>query len=141
MASVNVRQKILAPACSVWSVIADFGGVMRILNPKTVSRVECNGNQVGDVRHIFLADGSVIPERIELIEHSSMRLIYSIVEDGVLPVSEYVATVKISEIDSSQCQLDWQSTFAPVGSTENAEKTIESLYLNGIEKIEKIVSE
>lgn len=135
MASVNVQKIINAPAVKVWSIISEFGGVMKILDPRQVKSVECEGNDVGAVRNIMMADGSVIPERIEWKNEESMRLIYSIVGETVLPVREYVATAKVTVIDENTCQLDWQSTFRPVGSSEEAQKTIKNLYTGGISKL------
>jgi hypothetical protein len=138
MASVNIQQEILAESKAVWEVIADFGGVQKILDPQRIKSSSADGNEVGAVRTITLIDDSQILEKIEYINNKEQRLIYSIVGKCPLPVKDYVATAKVTRLTENLCQIDWQSTFEPIGDAASAEQVISSLYLGGVEKMKEI---
>jgi hypothetical protein len=109
------------------------------LDPDRVKSTQSDGDGVGALRHIVLADGSLIIERIEWKDLNSRRLVYSIVGESVLPVNEYLAIAKVTEIDSHSCQLDWQSTFSPLGSIEHAQETVKALYNGGAIRIRTLL--
>lgn len=137
MASVNVKEQVSASADQVWQIMADFGGVDKWADPKLIKSCECDGNSAGAVRVLTLADGAVIRERLEAIDGDSRRFTYSILGECPLPVKDYVATAKVTETGSGTCQVDWQSTFEPVGSAEEAEKMIQGVYTGGVAGVRK----
>ena len=139
MASTNVQESVDASAAAVWQLLADFGGVQKIADPRFISNCECDGNEVGCVRTITLADGSSVRERLESVEQQSRRLSYSIVGEAPLPVKDYLATVKVTETGSDSCQVDWQSTFEATGPVEKAEKMIRGVYTGGVACIRKVL--
>ena len=139
MASVNVQEHVEAPADSVWKLLADFGGIQKIADPRFITGCECDGNEVGSVRTITMADGSAVQERLETLEQGSRRLSYSILGDCPLPVKDYLATVKVTEADAGTCRVDWQSTFEATGPVEKAEKMIRGVYTGGVACIRKVL--
>ena len=60
MASVNVKEQIAASADQVWQIVGDFGGLDKWTDPNFITGCECDGNSVGAIRTISIADGSVI---------------------------------------------------------------------------------
>ena len=132
MASVNVQEQVSASADQVWQILGDFGGIDKWSDPRFIKSCECDGNSAGAIRTITLADGAVIRERLEAIDAGSRRFTYSILGECPLPVKDYVATAKVTETGSGSCQVDWQSTFEPVGSVDEAEKMIRGVYTGGV---------
>ena len=137
MASVNVQEQVSASADQVWQILADFGGVDKWADPKLIKSCECDGNSAGAVRTITLADGAVIRERLEAIDGDARRFSYSIVGECPLPVKDYQATAKVTETGAQSCQVDWQSTFEPVGSADEAQKFIRGVYTGGVAGVRK----
>ncbi len=137
MASVNVQEQVAASADQVWQIMADFGGVDKWADPNLIKSCESDGNSAGAVRTLTLADGAVIRERLEAIDASARRFTYAIIGECPLPVKDYVATAKVTELGADQCQVDWQSTFEPIGSVEEAEKMVQGIYVGGVAGIRK----
>ncbi len=137
MASVNVKEEVAASADQVWQIMADFGGVDKWADPNLIKSCECDGNTAGAIRVLTLADGSVIRERLEAIDGDARRFTYSILGECPLPVADYVATAKVTELGDGKCQVDWQSTFAPVGDAGEAEKMIAGVYTGGVAGVRK----
>jgi Polyketide cyclase / dehydrase and lipid transport. len=63
-----------------------------------------------------------------------MEFAYSIVnDDGPLPVSDYSASVSVTDKGDGVCEVVWTGTFEPKGaSEEDASKIVEGIYRNGI---------
>ena len=63
---------------------------------------------------VGMPGGMLIKERLESLDAAARTLTYSIVE-GPMPVSNYLATVVVSE-SGSGCSVDWGASFdAPEG--------------------------
>ena len=141
MASVSIHHEFPFHGDEVWALIAEFGAIDKLLNPETVLEVKCDGNEVGSTRWITLQDGAVVEERIEYLDPAARRMIYSIVGESPLPVTEYLATAKVSESEEGRCSLDWQSTFVPKGDKTMAEKVMLGLYTFAIGRINSLLGE
>jgi hypothetical protein len=137
MASVNVKEEVAASAGQVWQIMGDFGGLTKWADPNLVTSCECDGNSAGVIRTLTIAGGGVIRERLEAIDGDARRFTYSILGESPLPVKDYVATAKVTELGPEKCQVDWQSTFSPVGDAGEAEKVITGVYTGGVAGIRK----
>ena len=93
MAEVKVEQEIGASADRVWKLMRDFGG-LKAWSPG-IESCEVEGEGIGAVRTIKMGTIS-LKERLEYLDDATRTFRYSIVE-GPIPVSEYLATVSVSE--------------------------------------------
>ena len=100
-------------ASSVWAVMRDFIGLTAWSNVVTEARIS-NGkasDQVGAIRELTIGDGSVFVET--LVSHSDHErsLSYDIV-DGPLPVSDYIATMRVHPVtDGDLSFVSWSAEF------------------------------
>lgn len=139
MASVQVQDRLNASIDQVWQLVADFGGIGKWIDPSLVKSCEADGNNVGAMRTIVLADGGVVKERLDALEPGARRFTYAIVGESPIPVDNYSATVKLTEADGGT-QIDWVSTFEPRGiSQAEAEEIVNGIYTGGIAGIRKAV--
>ena len=53
-----------------------------------------------------------VRERILLLDNEHMKLKYSAIETPT-PIQHHLATMQITEIDDSSCQLDWTTEIEP----------------------------
>ena len=137
MASVQVQDQVAASVDQVWQLFSDFGGLSKWADPRLIKSCEADGNQVGAVRTIVLADGGIIKERLDALEPQAHRFTYAILGECPLPVDSYSATVKLTATDGGT-QVDWISTFEPRGvSQEEAENVIRGVYTGGIAGVRK----
>ena len=137
MASQNVQASVDAPAEAVWKLLADYGGLLEYAHPGFVIGCEADGNEVGAIRVVTMADGAQVRERLERFENDARRLSYSIVGESKFPVKDYLATVKVTALGDDRCQVDWQSTFEPLGPVDELEALFRGVYAGGVVGIRK----
>lgn len=130
MTTVTVNEQIARNAGDVWAAISDFGGI-KVGGPVTSVAVE--GEGVGMTRSIGLGGGIVV-ERLDRHDADAMVFAYAIVNDDCpLPVSNYAATVQVSDNGDGTTQVEWTGTFEPKGASEaDASKLVEGIYRGGI---------
>ena len=138
MISVSKKATINAAADDVWKTISDFNGLPRFVSLIIDSKVE--GEGIGAVRTITLADGQQGEETLRSLDNENMTLSYSLADDPGRPFKGYVATMKLVALGDNECELEWSSTFdAQEGVSEEDAKALPAgLYENGIEGLKKL---
>lgn len=137
MLTASVSRRFDIPADRLWDLIGDFGNMAKWTGAKPESCVQ-EGQGIGSLRRLTLADGRVIVDRLEALGHRSYT--YSIVTSP-LPYKSYRATMLVSAVDQSASELTWTGEFEPVGLTDDeAIATTKGMYHYGISLMEKSVS-
>ena len=129
--------RIAVPVDDVWKLIGGFNGLPD-WHP-AVEESETDGDGEGSVRKLTLAGGGTIVERLERLEDDERQYTYSIT-DSPLPVSNYVATIRVRDDgDGTASLVEWSSEFQPAGVSESdAVKVIQEIYSAGLENLKKI---
>ncbi|MFU8815157.1 MAG: SRPBCC family protein [Pseudomonadales bacterium] len=137
MTTVTVSEDINANAAQVWAALSDFGGI-KVGGP--VTSFETEGEGVGMIRTIGMGGGKIV-ERLDRHDAAAMVFGYSIInDDGPLPVSDYSATVTITDQGNDTCNVNWTGNFEPRGVAEaDAAKIVEGIYRGGIAGARKAV--
>lgn len=136
MARVTKRAQIQASADAVWEVVSDFNALPRFVASIVTSTME--GEGIGAVRTLTLADGSVVVETLKSIDHQGRSLTYAIARSP-LPVTNYVATMTVTPLEEGGCQLTWASTFEPEGvEAAEARKLVRRIYAEGVKGLKRI---
>ena len=89
----------------------------------------------GDCRLFEMEGMGIVKERILLLDNESMRLQYSAVETPT-PIQHHLATMQISSIDESHCELEWTTEIEPEVFAEAVHQGM-LLSIEGIKKIIK----
>lgn len=98
----------------VFRALFDFGN-LKPLVPDLVESVEVKGDGIGMTRRVKVAGADhPIIERLDAVLPPSM-LCYSIVNDAPLPVSHYVAVVRLDEPAPGWCDIAWGSNWIAQG--------------------------
>jgi mxaD protein len=148
-ATLNVEEKIEvnASTSAVWSKLHNFSD-MGAWHPavKKTELVEGQNNKAGAVRLLTLQDGGTIKEKLINYKFKDKTFEYEIIE-GVLPVSNYVSTLTVSEAKDGKSLVVWKGNFkrkdtsdksaAGLGD-EDAVKTITSVYKVGLDNLKKV---
>jgi hypothetical protein len=133
MTEVKEQGDIPSKAPAVWALVRDFGGFVEALG----GSVELEGDGIGQLRKMTMGSDTIV-ERLDDVNDSDMRVRYSILEAGPLPVSEYHATMQLAEAAGDSCTLTWSSTFEPSGaSEEDAVTAIQRVYRGGIKGLQR----
>ena len=85
------------------------------------------------VRTISLGEGRIV-ERLDAHDDDAMHFAYSIINDDcALPVSDYSASVQVTDLGSDGCRVEWSGTFEPKGAPEaEVIPVVENIYRGGI---------
>ncbi len=129
MTTTQVVETIAAPADAVWTALSDFAGI-QVGGP--IESFEIEGDGVGAVRTIGLANGVVI-ERLDNHDAAAGTFTYSILnDDSPLPVASYSATVNISDAGDGNTKIEWTGTYEPQGPEEAAAAVVTGIYTGAI---------
>lgn len=123
-----VERKLSTPRSEVFAALCDFGGIDRLL-PDAIASCSCEGQGVGSVRTIKMADGSgTVVERME-IAHDDSVFGYTITFNDALPMENYCATVILSDANGGGTDVSYGSNWDPKGISEDElREMLENLY-------------
>ena len=126
MATVAIRDELVAPIDRVWACFADFGDLSAWAPGR--SRVPVEGRGVGAVRTVEGDGGRPVRERLEAYDPTRYTFTYAMVESP-FPFTNYVATVRLHDLGGGRTSIDWSSTFEPRGlPTAQVTDMIEGIY-------------
>lgn len=129
MPSIVLNANIPAPASEVWKVVGDFNGLTKFSPAIAQSTVE--GEGVGALRTLQLAEGGTIVERLESYDADERTLSYSIVESP-LPLKDYLSTMRVATTDEG-CHVEWGGTCEADGATDHeVEQLLLGIYSGGL---------
>ncbi len=131
MASTQASIDIPASADQVWNLVAGFNSLADWLPMIQHSEAQENGR----LRHLTTVDGTVIIERLETYDNAARTYSYSITE-GPFPVSDYLATLKVIEVDAGNSRVEWGGRFTPVGMSDaEAMEIFDGVYQGGLQAL------
>ena len=135
MAKVSSSTELPVSAKTVWAVIGNFNALPD-WHP-AVAKSELKKEDGSTVRKLSLVGGGSIEEKLEQIDDKERRYTYTILS-GPLPVSNYVATLKVRE-GGKGCEVEWSSEFEAKGAPESdAVAAISGIYEAGFENLKKM---
>jgi hypothetical protein len=106
---------IRAPVEAVWQVISDFGAGARYLAMVTHCIVQ--GTGTGALRTLTYLDGSVISERLEMVDEAAKSLNYSLLTDTAF--GNCLLTIRLRARSSDRTELTWAARFRPTSLPVN----------------------
>jgi len=135
MSKVHVRDSFNAPADAVWSFFRDFGGLKKWAGAM-VQSCTLEGEGIGAVRTLALAQGRPIRERLVQFDDGDRSFSYAILGACDLPVDDYVGSVKVRPDGVARATIDWVGTFDAKGAPEaDAQRIVEGIYRGAIAAI------
>jgi mxaD protein len=137
MAVVHVRDSFEVPVDAVWSYFRDFGGLMK-WGGSMVKSCTVEGEGVGAVRTLSLAQGNPLRERLVQFDDADRSFSYAIIGPRDLPVDDYVGSVKLRADGPKRTAIDWIGTFDARGAPEaDAKRIVEGIYRGAIAALKK----
>ncbi len=137
MLSVSREIELNASADTVWKMIGHFNH-LDVWHPAVVdSSLQGTGVREGDIRVLTLGDGANITET--LLSHSDGSRSYSYeINQGPLPVMDYVSSVTVSSMGEMTSRVVWESTFDEKGvSSQEAVDVITGVYDAGLDALKR----
>jgi hypothetical protein len=137
MGVAAVTEIFPVPAQVLWEMIGDFGDTGKWSGRPAEACVR-NGDGIGALRTLTLADGRVIVDRLEA--QGEYYYSYSIVTSP-LPVRAYRATMSVAPLTDDSCVFTWSGNIEPEGlSDEQAIAFFEDIYRMGIGLINRSIA-
>jgi len=124
----NMERKVTlnAAASDVWAFIGNWDDIIKLVD--SAERVDTIGDEVGAMRTVTLSDGAVIKERLEKLDEMSYSFVLT---DSNFPVSEYTATLSVTDLGEDRAEFHWAGTFRPNGvCPQEAESLFLGLYVS-----------
>lgn len=126
MIDLTVQKEIAAPATRAWELLSDFGDISWAPG---MDNVEVIGQGVGMVRKLPMPDAPAVEEKLEVLDHDNMTLVYTIPAGLPMPVTDYRATAKVVALGDDRCRIDWHCSAREDGvSAEQAEAIVKGFY-------------
>ena len=136
MPKVNMSTPLAANADNLWQAIGGFGAIAD-WHP-AIEKADLTGETKGSVRTLHLVGGGTITERLEEVSASERVYRYSIT-DSPLPISNYVAEIKVNDNGDGTSTVEWSSEFEAKGVGDNeALTTIQGIYQAGFDNLAKL---
>ena len=134
MPKVDMSTELSVSADKVWELIGGFNALPDWHPAVEKSELE----EGGTIRRLSLAGGGEIIEKLEKVDDNEHVYTYSIVS-APLPVTNYVATIKVKDEGEGKCSVEWSSEFQTPEVNENeAVQAIQGIYQAGFDQLKKI---
>ena len=129
MAKVSVSQRVAADADAVWELIGDFNGLAGWA--AGVKACSADGQDVGAVREVEMADGRRLRERLESLDEVGRSYSYS-----VQGANDCLGTLKVWANRDGSAEIVWSAEFDADGAPEGeAAARIEDFYRSSLAKV------
>lgn len=125
MLNLSYSETVEASVTKTWLAMRDFAAIERA---GLAERVEMVGEGVGSSRHLHMAGGRVMVERLEARDDDALTLTYAMTERGPMPLAHYQASFQITG-DERACQVLFTAEYEPDGiPEEKANRMLTNVY-------------
>ena len=139
MERTEVKETINTSAENVWGIISQFSGIEKYV--PAIENSVGKGEGEGMERTCTMGNGASFDETLLKLDHQNMELHYNVHDPSPLPFSKYTATMKVTSIDSNNCELTWNCNYkVDSGTVEEADSMLTGIFLSGIEGLEELNS-
>ena len=139
MERTEVKETISTSAENVWGIISQFSGIEKYV--PAIENSVGKGEGEGMERTCTMGNGASFDETLLKLDHQNMELQYNVHVPSPLPFSKYTATMKVTAIDSNNCELTWNCNYkVDSGTVEEADSMLTGIFLSGIEGLEELNS-
>ena len=98
-----------APIEVVWEIISRGGGVNEWMPFITTCRLDQQGHTTN--RYCETADGNLLKETIDLVDHDNHIFAYTIVEQDMMPLTDYQGKFGLKSTTTGKTEVTWSATF------------------------------
>ena len=115
-----VERTVPVPRRTIYALLADFGGIGKLMGDAVDSCTLEGDNGVGSIRRVRVrgVPGDLV-ERFEAALPDRL-MSYSIVEECSLPIDHYCAVVTLADAPGGGCAISWGSNWVPKGAPEDS---------------------
>lgn len=106
---------IHASVDAIWRVIGDFGTGAEYIS--MVRHCSVQGAGIGAVRTLTYLDGSVILERLEMVDEAAHCLSFTLLSDT--PFGSCLTTMALRALSLDRAELHWAADFQPTSFPPN----------------------
>lgn len=108
MTQVRVTQNVAATADAAWNILKTGGNLHKWI--PFIATCELEGEGAGAKRTCTTPDGKVLKETIRLVDSANRIFKYSIDEQDMMPLKNYVGTVSVRTANGGT-EINWVAEF------------------------------
>jgi len=125
--NMHVEREFDYPGDRVWGILGNFADIGWC---QGIERVEVHGSGPGMARHIHMPGlDAPIEEVLESLDAATRTFSYSIPRGNPMPVTNYLATVRVEDLGGARCRVHWSATGDATGmSGEQAAEILGGVY-------------
>lgn len=125
--NMHVQRDFDYPSDRVWAVLGNFSDISWCMG---IERVELLGSGPGMTRKIYMPGlGAPIEEVLESSDDAGLTFSYTIPRGNPMPVTNYLATVRVEDLGGARCRVHWSATAEATGiSGEQAAAILGDVY-------------
>jgi hypothetical protein len=123
-----------APAEAVWARVGDFGS-LHTYQPGIVS-CTIDGEGVGAIRTLHLADGRQIRERLEQLDTGTHTMRFTFADTDT-PFQEYHCTVHVQNLGDGRSEISWSRVCEPRMPEAEARRPLEGAYRAALDVLQQ----
>ena len=139
MERTEVKETINTSGENVWGTISQFTGIEKYV--PAIENSVGKGEGEGMERTCTMGNGASFDETLLKLDHQNMELQYNVQDPSPLPFSKYTSTMKVTPVDSDNCELTWNCEYqVDSGTAEEADSMLTGIFLSGIEGLEELNS-
>ncbi|MFQ3199458.1 MAG: hypothetical protein ACI9SK_000165 [Zhongshania sp.] len=116
MVETHLAREFNFPAAKVWALLEDFGDLSWVPG---IEKIELLGSGVGMTRRLYIKGMDSIDEVLTAQDASSMSFSYNIPRGVPMPVSDYSANAKVTDLDGALSRVDWYGRAEPKGVSDD----------------------
>nr|WP_269153101.1 SRPBCC family protein [Methylobacterium crusticola] len=130
-ATASASVTLPAPADRVWALIGGFGSL-----PDWLPFIrESSLAEGGRTRHLRDVDGHPIVERLTSFDERGRRYGYHILQ-APFPVTDYDATLRVSDAGDGRARVEWSGRFIPAGVGDaEAVRVFQAIFEDGLKAL------
>lgn len=115
-----VERTVPVPRATIYALLADFGGIGKLMGDAVESCTLEGDGRVGSVRRVRAR--GVPGEMVERLEAAlpGQLISYSIIAPCSLPIDHYCAVVSLADAPGGGCAIAWGSNWVAKGAPEDS---------------------
>lgn len=140
---VAYRHKLDAPLADAWTVVGDFGSLLKWVRGGEEGSISLSGDGPGMLRDFVLPAVGAVQHRLDVLDDQDHQLTYSLTSGKPLGMVEYSVSIRLTEAGNHACGMDWSGEFTaePDAAVEDMAQGLKDAYRSMSELLNELLKE
>ncbi|MDH3644048.1 MAG: SRPBCC family protein [Gammaproteobacteria bacterium] len=137
------RHKLDAPLADAWSVVGDFGSLLKWVSGGEEGKISLTGDGPGMLRDFILPAVGAVQHRLDVLDDQQHQLTYSLTSGKPLGMVEYSVSIRLTEAGGDACTMNWSGEFTaePDAAVEGMAQALKDAYRSMSELLNELLKD